>query len=344
MHAELIEHILLGAEHLLRRALYVVDALQGSLIVGGGDVGIDEILFHLLGVTRVGVGVDKSLKHVNRLVERCATAFVLAHCVVVECRFGHFAVKVELHGFFKRHRGAVELMKLHIAVAHILISALRELVVFGGSFREVCYGFIVVAVAILHHAIGIGSRADGFALACIDVGLEIFFGLLVIAGLVGTFANESVEFVLKCRVIAVGEQRFCKSRGLFEIALGEIYLADVVLRIIAEFAGAVHAIEFLQSSIVAFGGIVEISLIESVGIAVALGALQHAYVHASLLIFAEAKQRVGAAVIYVLLSVGVKSLDAHLVVVTHGFAVFSGKEQMVAYGSPCQVDIRRRWV
>ena len=233
---------------------------------------------------------------------------------------------------------------MHIAVAHILISALRELVVFSSGFREVCYGFIVVAVAILHHAIGIGSRADGFALACIDVGLEIFFGLLVVAGLVGTFANESVELVLKCRVITVGEQRFCKGRGLFEIALGEIYLADVVLCIIAEFAGAVHAIELLQSSIVAFGGIVEISLIEGICIAIALGALQHAYVHASLLIFAEAKQRVGAAVIYVLLSVGVESLDAHLVVVTHGFAVFSGKEQMVAYGSPCQVDIRRRWV
>ena len=314
LHSQLIEHILLGGKHLVRRILDVADAGVCLVVVGGGEIGVNQIFLHLAGVTRVGIFVDELLEDVNRLVERRASALVLGDGIVVERCFGDVAVVVELDGFFKRNRCLVEFVQLQVALTDVEVGALREGVAFGGHVCQAAHRLVVGVGAIANHAIGIGCRAQRFVAGAVEVSLQIFFCLIVVAVLIFTFANDAAQLGIECRIVAVVQQRLGKRFCLVVLLLGEIYLCNVVLRIVCQFAVALHALEFGERLAVALVGIVDVGLIEGACSSIAARASQRVDVHQRLLIFAQAQQRIGAMVIHILSGIAVECGNAHLVV------------------------------
>ena len=321
----------------------MADAGVCLVVVGGGEIGVNQIFLHLAGITRVGIFVDELLEDVNRLVERRASALVLGDGIVVECCFGDVAVVVELNGFFKRNRCLVEFVQLQVALTDVKVGALREGVAVGGHRCQAVHCLVEGIGAIANHAVGVGCRAQRFAGGGVDISFQIFFCLVVVAVLILAFANYAAQLGIKRRVIAVAQQRFGKRLRLVVLLLGEINLSHIVLSIIRQLAVALHALKLGERFAVAFVGIVDVGLIEGVGGGIAARASQRIDVHQRLLIFAKAQQRVGAAIINVLAGVAVECCGAHLVVFGNRFAILAVVEIVVGNGSlhAGSVDVRR---
>ena len=265
LHSQLIEHILLGGKHLVRRIFDVADAGVCLVVVGGGEIGVNQIFLHLGCVARIGIFVDELFKDVNRLVERRASALVLSDGVVVERCFGDVAVVVELNSFFKCNRRLVELVQLQVALTDVKVGALREGVAVGGHRCQAVHCLVEGIGAIANHAVGVGCRAQRFAGGGVDISFQIFFCLVVVAVLILAFANYAAQLGIKRRVVAVAQQRFGKRLRLVVLLLGEINLSHIVLSIIRQLAVALHALKLGERFAVAFVGIVDVGLIEGVG-------------------------------------------------------------------------------
>ena len=120
-------------------------------MVGGGHVGIHQVVLHARRVLRSRIVVEKLLKHVDRAVEWGSPTLTLTHGVVIEGHFLDTRVVVHIGGLFKGYGGGVHIALLHAALPQVEVSALREGVVHteyaahaldGGSeiaFAEVYY-------------------------------------------------------------------------------------------------------------------------------------------------------------------------------------------------------------
>lgn len=67
--AEVVEHILLGFEHLVARLLDVGDAGEGLIVVVAVDIGLRQVVLHLALIAGVGIEVEKLLKVVDGSAE-----------------------------------------------------------------------------------------------------------------------------------------------------------------------------------------------------------------------------------------------------------------------------------
>ena len=88
-----------------------------------------------------------------------------------------------------------------LGLTHVQVGALRQCVLAVGDVEHIIDHSLVIAVAVIQHAHGVGSGAVWFTLGVLEIALQIDAGLGVIALVVIALADQSVQLSVKVVVL-----------------------------------------------------------------------------------------------------------------------------------------------
>ena len=229
LHTHVVEDALLGLEHLGARLVDAVDASEGALVVGGAHVGIDQVVLHIILITRVGILVDKVLEQVHTLVKRCACALAHADGIVVVGRLPDALVTIHHGCLLEGHVGTVQVVELPLGLSHVQIGALGQGIAAVGHMQHVVDHGLVVAVAVVEHAHGVGSGAVRLTLGVVQVAAQVGTRLAVVAQMVVALAHDAVELGVKVVVAMLVKQSRAGGNHVVIVFLVILNLGEVVL-------------------------------------------------------------------------------------------------------------------
>ena len=311
LDTHVIEDGLLGLEHLGTGLLDAVDAGEGTLVIGGVHVGIDQVALHIVFITRVGVLVEEVLKQVHTLVERGACTLAHADGIVVVGRLLDVLVIVHHCCLLECHVGGVDVVELTLGLAQVQVGALCQRITAVGHMQHVVDHGLIVAVAIVEHAHGIGRGAVRFALGVVEIAAQIGARLAVIAQMIVALAHQAVELGIEVVVAVLIEQGLTLIDDIAIMFLVILDLGQIVLRLETQFTVLRDAAELGACLIVVALGVIQISLIELAGTGIAAATVQLVVLALGLTVIAQAQVAVGPAVFQILIAVEVQRAVAH---------------------------------
>ena len=274
MNAHIVKDALLGLEDLGSRLVDAVDACEGPLVIVGPHIGIDQVVLHIIFITRVGVLVDKVLEQVHALVKRGARTLAHADGIVIIGRLSHAPVTVHHCSLLECHVGAVQVVELALGLSQIQVGTLSQGIATVGHIQHVVHHGLVVAVAVVEHTHGIGRGAVGLALGVVEVATQIGAGLTVIALMVVALTHNAVKLGVKVVITMLVEQRTTVGNYIVIMFLVIFNLSKIVSRLEAQLGAFGDATEFVGSLVIVTLGIVQISLVELTGTGIACALVQ----------------------------------------------------------------------
>ena len=202
----IIEHTLLGTQHIFRRFLDVRDAVERLGIVAGVHVGIDEIGFDLRSILGIGILVEEFFKQVDRLAKGVGTALALGHSIVVES--GLFRSRVVIHrgSLLKGPERHGVVAQLAFGLTQIEISALAHSILVTGDLGHIGGSALIVTGTEVHRTQRISGRAHDGVLRGLHIGVQILTRLLFVARVVVALTHQAVDFGNEVVVSIIFEQ------------------------------------------------------------------------------------------------------------------------------------------
>ena len=177
--------------------------------------------------------------------------------------------------------------------------------------QHVADDILIIAVAVVEHAHGIGGCAIRLTLGVVHVPAQVSARITVITQMIVTLTYHTIQFRVKVVVLLLGEEFLAALNDIVIMFPVILNLSEVILGLVTQFGVLGNAAELGLGLGVITLGIIQICLIELAGTSITLGVVQLIVLPLGLLVVAEAQVAIGTAILQVLVAVEVQRVVTH---------------------------------